>query len=277
MDSAVFSELADIVLKTSGQVLHSGQVALVNSRLTSLLRREGFAGVEELLACIRARRHEALAREMVEALTSRETWFFRERESLEHLVGSHLLGRVRDEAEGKRLRVWCAGVSSGQEVYSLAMLLDENPAFEGVRVDLLATDISAACMARVRSGIYGHFEIQRGLSVQRMLKYFKPAPDGQWQASRALRERVSIREHNLLDDMGGLGMFDAILCRNVLPGMARGLQGGVLQRLAGQLKPGGALLLAGGENPVAAHGIFTPNRDCTGFFMTEQDAETAAA
>lgn len=276
MDNAVFSELAGLALKHSGQVLPPQKAALAEARLTSLLRREGFANVAELLSCLELRDHEAMTRETVARLCSRESWFFRDRTVLSELVNKFLPARIIDRGEEK-LRVWCAGVAAGQEAYSLAILLSESELLQGRKVELLATDLCPEMIGRTRTAAYSHFEIQRGLSTPRMLAHFRPCQDGSWQAQRALRERVAVRQHNLLDPMDGFGQFDAILCRNTIGTMSRNHQGDVLQRLSACLKPGGRLLLGLDEQVAAIHQVFETDGHRPGFYITPADAEAEAA
>jgi chemotaxis protein methyltransferase CheR len=276
MDDSVFSELADLALRTAGLSLARSQHAAVEARLTPLLRREGFAGVGELLACIQTRDHQPLAAETVSRLTSKETWFFREAGALAHLVRHVLPARAALHPQDA-MRIWIAGCATGQEAYSLAMLIREAPELAGTPIELLATDLDADSLARTRNGVYTHFEIQRGLSVQRMLQHFRPTGDGSWQASRSLRDQIAVRQHNLLHPLEGVDAFEVIVCRNVLGELAAHIRQSVLSRLADRLRPGGMLLCAAGDTQPEIHTRFEPASDVPGLFMTREDSEAAAA
>lgn len=276
MTDSAFSELAELALKTSGMAIGRSSRMQVESRLTPLLRREGFANIDDLMTCIQNRDHQALGAETVARLASKETWFFRDREQLEHLVHNTLPTRIAPASE-TNLRIWVAGAASGQEAYSLAILLSEDPELAGLPVDLLATDLDSDCVTRMRGGVYTHFEIQRGLSVHRMLQHFRPSGDGGWQANKPLRDRITARQHNLLSPMDGLGEFDVILCRNVLGGLAAHVRAHVFERLIARLRPGGTIVLGTQENFPEIHDHLAPAGDVAGLFMTRQDSAAIAS
>lgn len=248
MSTAGFDELADLALRASGLAFRTTQAYLVESRLSHIMRRESFSSLEELANCLRARPNPVLEAEIVAALTSKDTRFFSHRETLRRVVSEGLprLAELRSPSES--LRVLCAGGGTGQEAYSLGILLEEaGEAFlDGRAVDIVSVDICKASTERARAGLFNHFEIQTGLSVHRMLAHFKKADD-LWQASDTLRQRISFRAHNLMQDVSGLGTFDIILCRNVLPPIATTIAGDMVERLTKQLRPKGLLYLADGE------------------------------
>lgn len=253
MQEAVFNALVDLALNASGQTIPASKAYLIEARLAHIARREGFGSLEDLVHCLESRQNPVFRSEIAAALLSRDTWFFREPGSLEALVRSRLPERVAASPAG-RIRVWCAGGSTGQEAYSLAMLLEDEPppGLGGAKVEILSTDICKVATEKARQGVFGHYEVQRGLSIQRLLKHFTRLDSGDWQASEALRTRVSFRVHNLLEPAAGLGKFDVILCRNVLTEMARSARARVAESLANQLAPGGLILLAQGET---LHGL----------------------
>lgn len=248
MQDAVFNVLADLALNASGQSIPASKAYLMEARLAGLARKEGFGTLEDLVHCLESRQNPVFRAEIAAALLSRDTWFFRENGSLEAMVRSKLPERIAASPTG-RIRIWCAGGSTGQEAYSLSMLLeDETPVgLTGAKVEILSTDICKQATEQARTGIFGHYEVQRGLSIQRLLKHFTRLDSGYWQASEALRSRVSFRAHNLLEPAGGLGKFDIIVCRNVLSGMARSGRVRVAESLVNQLSPGGLILLGDGE------------------------------
>ncbi|WP_291207293.1 protein-glutamate O-methyltransferase CheR [Hyphomonas sp.] len=249
MQDTIFNALADLALNASGQSIPASKAYLIEARLAAVARREGFGSLEDLVHCLESRQNPVFRAEVAAALLSRDTWFFREPGSLDGLVKNRLPERIAASSSG-RIRLWCAGGSTGQEAYSLALLLeDEAPAgLAGAKVEILSTDLCKQAIEKARSGTFGHYEVQRGLSIHRLLKHFTRLDSGDWQASEALRTRVSFRVHNLLEPAGGLGKFEIILCRNVLSGMARSARVRVVESLANQLAPGGLIVLGDGES-----------------------------
>lgn len=248
MQDNIFNALADLALNASGQSVVPSKAYLIEARLAGIARREGFGSLEDLVHCLESRQNPVFRAEVAATLLSRDTWFFREPGALKGLVQSRLPERLAASPSG-RVRVWCAGGSTGQEAYSLSMLLeDETPAgLFGAKIEILSTDICKQATEKARIGTFGHYEVQRGLSIQRLLKHFTRLDSGDWQASEALRVRISFRAHNLLEPASGLGKFEIILCRNVLSGMARSAKTRVVESLANQLAPGGLIVLADGE------------------------------
>ena len=249
MQEAVFNALSELALNASGQAIPASKAYLIEARLAAIVRREGFGSLEDLVHCLESRQNPVFRAEVAAALLSRDTWFFREYGSLEALVRNQLPGRISASPTG-RIRLWCAGGSTGQEAYSLSILLEDDlpVGLTGAKVEILSTDICKHATEKARIGTFGHYEVQRGLSIQRLLKHFTRLDSGDWQASEALRARVSFRQHNLLEPAGGLGKFEVILCRNVLSGMSRSARARVVEGLANQLAPGGMILVAEGES-----------------------------
>lgn len=245
MQDTVFNALADLALNTTGQAIAPSKAYLMEARLASIARREGFGSLEDLVHCLESRQNPVFRAEVAAALLSRDTWFFRDRGSLEALLRVKLPHALAGSPSG-RIRIWCAGGSTGQEAYSLAMLLEEQP-LPGAKIEILSTDICKQATEKGRLGIFGHYEVQRGLQIQRLLQHFSRLDSGDWQASEALRARVSFRTHNLIEPASGLGKFDIIVCRNVISGMARSARLRLAESLANQLSAGGAILLAEGE------------------------------
>lgn len=280
MQEATFHELADLALKSTGQSIPVAKAYLVEARIAHILRREGFAGADDLVACMKARPNPSFEAEILAALQSRETWFFRDRDRLHRLVSGILPERLRHSKAG-RIRIWCAGVSTGQEAYSLAMLLKEadTPALKGAKIDITGTDICRKSLDQARAGLYGHFEVQNGLSVHRLLANFERLETGHWQVSEELRERIGFRHHNLVDANTNLGQFDIILCRNVISGMDPSRRRTVCESLADQLTPGGIVLLGERETLSAQKDCaLEPSRQMGGAFSAvDKDRRTRAA
>ncbi len=247
MDTTAFRELAELAERETGVVFPPAKAYLLEARLQPIARREGFSSLDELTACLGARPNPAFEREIAAALTAKTTSFFRDREALGQIVRHVLPARAGQSADGK-VRVWCAGGGGGQEAYSLAMLLDEeNADFAKTAVEILSTDLCAGTTERARAGVYSQFEVQRGLSIHRLLRYFTRLDDGSWRIAEALRASVGFRRQNLLETPDGLGPFDVVLCRNVLTDMSDGARQTVGRNIAAQLKPGGVVFFGEGE------------------------------
>ena len=281
MQDAVFNELADLALKGSGQSIPRSKSYLIEARLAPIARREGFGSLEDLVHCLKSRANPIFAAECAAALVSKDTWFFRERDVLSRLVSDILPARLKAGNTG-RLKVWIAGGSTGQEAYSLAMMLEDDlPAsLRGAKIEILSTDLCKSAIERARAGQYGHYEVQKGLSIHRLIKHFTRNDSGQWEISEALRSKVSFRQHNLLESAGGLGKFDIILCRNVLSGMDRTARARVAESLAAQLMPGGFIILGQGESFIGLTNQLEPSREFRGTWVaagtTPKTATTAA-
>ena len=278
MQEEVFRELADLALKGSGQAIPKSKSYLVEARLAAIARREGFGSMDDLVHCLKSRANPVFAAEVAAALVSRDTWFFRERQALKRIVEEVLPRRLKASTTG-RLKIWCAGGSMGQEAYSLAILLeDELPAsLRGAKIEILSTDICKVATEKARVARYGHYEVQKGLSIHRLVKHFTRLETGQWEASEAVRSKVSFRQHNLLERADGLGQFDVILCRNVLAGMARKPRMQVIEHVSGQMMPGAMLLLGGGESLIGLTEKLEPARDFRGGWVAAGTANAEAS
>jgi chemotaxis protein methyltransferase CheR len=267
MDHSGYSEIADLALRKTGQVFGANHRYLVEARLAPILRRENFSTLDELSNCLQARPNSVLELEVASALTGKDTQFFRDRKTLGRVI-SFLSNRAKMAASsGTKLRLLCAGGGTGQEAYSLVIeALETAPElFEQDQLEIVSVDICKASTARARAGQYGHFEIQMGLSAQRMLKYFSRS-DNSWQAAKALRQRVSFSVCNLMSGLPELGQFDVVLCRNVLPAMARPIAIDVASQLLDTLQPWGQLVVGRDEMlPDGVRGL-SPSRDVRNAF-----------
>lgn len=241
-----FGFLATMVKQRSGIVLTPEKGYMLETRLAPMLRREGLAGLDALALRLRAGRDDALAGEMVEALTTNESSFFRDGKPFEHL--RRLLPRLAAaRAPGQPLRIWSAACSSGQEAYSAAIVAAElGPALGGRRVEILGTDLSREMLARAQEGVFTQFEVQRGLPVQTLVKHFRQEGT-RWRIAAELRAMVRWQAFNLLEEPVGLGRFDVIFCRNVLIYFDAPTKSRVLGMLARMIEPDGAVYLGGAE------------------------------
>jgi chemotaxis protein methyltransferase CheR len=229
---------------------------LVEARLAPIMRARDIGDFPELLRRFERRESEALVREIIEAMTTSETSFFRDRAPFDVFRDQTLPELMATRATARRLRIWCAACSSGQEAYSLAMTLDQSAnALRGWSVELLATDISQTAIDAARAGAYSQFEVQRGLSTTQLLRYFQRQGDG-WRVNEHIRARIVFQEFNLLSNLDGLGKFDAIFCRNVLLYFDPETRRDVLARLSRALADDGCLFLGASELAGERHPAF---------------------
>jgi chemotaxis protein methyltransferase CheR len=245
-----FEFLRGFLKARSGLALTPEKRYLVESRLAPVCRRFELEDLAELARGLKGGRDADLERAVVEAMTTNETFFFRDKAPFE-LFRDVLLPRfLVSRGNARRLRIWCAAASSGQEPYSLAMLLHEvAPQLSSWQVEIVATDISTEVLEKARAGLYSQFEVQRGLPIQLLLKYFTQVGD-QWQICSQIRSMVGYRPLNLIKDFEHLGAFDIVYCRNVLIYFDPPTKSDVLKRLAASLAPDGALLLGSAETVI---------------------------
>jgi chemotaxis protein methyltransferase CheR len=237
-----------LVGQRSGLVLDSGKAYLVSSRLEPVARANGLADVPALLALLKRGAPETLVRTCIDAMATHESLFFRDGTPFEHLENIVLPGLAAARPAAEPLRILCAACSSGQEPYSIAMLVLEQAArLGGRRTEIVGTDMSEGILAKARAGIYSSFEVQRGLSPERQARWLTPT-GGAYEISPKLKSMVTFRRHNLLDGMAGMGAFDIIFCRNVLIYFDAAKKSLVLNALSSALAPDGALLLGSAES-----------------------------
>ena len=266
--------LRKLLKERSGLDLSADKQYLVESRLIPLARRVGLTGIAELVAKIKTG-NDPLTAEVVEAMTTNETFFFRDKIPFDHLREAVLPALAQARASRRALRIWCAASSSGQEPYSIAMCVKEFSALAGWRVEIVATDLSLEVLEKSKAGIYSQFEVQRGLPIQMLVKYF--AQTGElWQLKADIRAMVQHRQLNLLQDFSHLGTFDVIFCRNVLIYFDQPTKVGIFDRLAKMLEPDGALALGAAESVVGISDAFKPYPDRRGFYKPNADRTARA-
>jgi chemotaxis protein methyltransferase CheR len=266
--------LRKLLKERSGLDLSSDKQYLVESRLIPLARRAGLSGIAELVAKIKGGA-DALTSEVVEAMTTNETFFFRDRIPFDHLRETILPALVQARANRRSLRIWCAASSTGQEPYSVAMCVKEFAALAGWRIEIVATDLSQEVLEKSRAGIYSQFEVQRGLPIQLLVKYFMQTGE-LWQLNADIRAMVQHRQLNLLQDFAQLGTFDVIFCRNVLIYFDQDTKVGVFDRLSRMLEPDGVLLLGAAESVVGISDAFRPYPDRRGLYRPNADRAARA-
>jgi chemotaxis protein methyltransferase CheR len=242
--------LAGLLEARTGQQLTMSRRWRIETALAALLRERGIATLDELITILVMGKEPNLSQMVVEALLNNETYFFRDRAPFDTLQRVALPELAQRRANTKRLRIWSAGCSTGQEVYSLSMLFIEQPEqWRGWTIDILGTDVSTACIDRARNGAYSQFEVQRGLGINQMIKWFEECPDG-WRAVEPLRKPIRFQVHNLLEPAPHPGGFDIVLCRNVLLYLSPEKKALAFERLAGAMAEDGWLMLGAGETVI---------------------------
>jgi len=258
--------VADLLQARTGQYLGPARMWRINSALSDLFRQHRIENVEQLVCLLAAPGSDDLAREVVEALLNNETYFFRDKQMFDQ-IGEAILPELARRREGeRRLRIWSAGCSSGQELLSIAMLIQAQKArFAGWRIELLGTDISTRIIAAASKARYTQFEVQRGLGVAQMLSYFSDDEKG-WQVTDDLRKMVRFEVRNLLDTPPAGGPFDLILCRNVLLYFDPANRGRAFARLGEAMADDGYLMLGAGETVVGQTQVFDPAPRLSGLY-----------
>jgi chemotaxis protein methyltransferase CheR len=242
--------LAGLLEARTGQQLTMSRRWRIETALSALLRERGIATLDELITILVMGQEPSLSQNVVEALLNNETYFFRDRAPFDLLQRYALPELAKRRNKAKRLRIWSVGCSTGQEVYSLAMLFAEDPEpWRGWTIDLLGTDVSTSCIDRARAGSYSQFEVQRGLGINQMIKWFEECADG-WRAIEPLRKPVRFQVHNLLEPPPHPGGFDVVLCRNVLLYLSPDKKALAFERLVASMAEDGWLMLGAGETVI---------------------------
>jgi len=260
-----YEYLRKLLKDHSGLDLSADKQYLIESRLLPLSRKCGLAGISELVQKMKGGA-TTIVSQVVEAMTTNETFFFRDKVPFDHFRDCIMPEVLKARAARKSIRIWCAAGSTGQEPYSLAMCLKEmSAALAGWRVEIIATDLSQEVLEKSKSGIYSQFEVQRGLPIQLLVKYFKQ--NGElWQINADIRAMVQHRQLNLLRDFSQLGVFDVIFCRNVLIYFDQDTKINIFGRLAKTMEADGFLVLGAAETVVGLTDVFKPFPDKRGLY-----------
>jgi chemotaxis protein methyltransferase CheR len=258
LSSTAFQTFATLLKSRSGHVIGPDKLYLLETRLAATLKKEQLRDLAALADKLRAPGAEPLIREVVEAMTTNESFFFRDDKPFQHFRNQALPRLLASRSPAVPLRVWSAASSSGQEAYSLAMILSECRSIIGDRrIEIIGTDLARDQIARARDGLYTQFEVQRGLPVQLLMRYFRKEQNG-WRISDAIRAMVQYREWNLLADLRPLGQFDVVFCRNVLIYFDQPTKAKVLEAIARQMVADGMLYLGGAETVLGISSRFAP-------------------
>ena len=269
--------LAGLLEARTGQQLTMSRRWRIETALSALLRERGISSLDELITILVMEKEPGLASRVVEALLNNETYFFRDRTPFDLLASHALPTLAKRRASSRHIRIWSAGCSTGQETYSLAMLFAEEPArWAGWTIDILGTDVSDGVIQRARSGTYSQFEVQRGLGINQMIRWFEEGESG-WRAAEALRRTVRFQVHNILELLPHAHAFDIILCRNVLLYLNAEKRALAFDRLASAMAPDGWLMLGAGETVIGQTRRLSADLNARGFYCLDAEAAAPAA
>ncbi|CDL00137.1 Chemotaxis protein methyltransferase [Magnetospirillum gryphiswaldense MSR-1 v2] len=271
-----FDFIAKMLKDRSGLVISRDKAYLLESRLTPVARKRGLKGLDDLVASLRTAGEELL-REVTEAMTTNESFFFRDIKPFDQFKAMVLPQLLANRAQKKSFRIWSAASSSGQEAYSLAMILKEEGAkLAGWKIEIVGTDISTEMLEKAKAGLYSQFEVQRGLPIQYLVKYFKKTNE-MWQIDSSIRAMVQFREYNLLHDLKTLGQFDVVFCRNVLIYFDQPTKSRVLENVAKIMPDDGLLYLGGAETVLGISDKFKPVPEQRGIYSVTRAGAAAPA
>lgn len=262
--------LSGLLEARTGQILSESRIWRIETALKPLLRAQSLDSLEALVSQLLSTSEPKLVEGVVNALLNNESSFFRDLQTFDMLSRDLLphLARTRTE---KTLRIWCAGCSTGQEAFSLAMMIRKRPElWEGWRVHILATDISTLAIGRAQSGLFSQIDVQRGLAITDLLRWFEPVGDD-WKASDELRQLIEFRVDNILEPKAPSGYYDLILCRNVQLYFSAAKRRQVFDLLSKYSRPDGHLLLGAGETVIGQTESFTANREFRGSYLHRSD------
>jgi chemotaxis protein methyltransferase CheR len=255
-----FATIRQFVLARTGIQLTDEKRYLIETRLDPVLRERGLPSLEALASSLRSG-DPALESAVADAMTTNETLFFRDKGPFDITQKLILPKLIEARRRVGLIRIWCAACSTGQEPYSLAMLLDEMRAeLRGIAVEIVATDISEKVIEQAKAGVYSQFEVQRGLPIRMLLKHFTQEGT-RWRIRPELQRQISFRRLNLLQPFQSLGRFDIVFCRNVLIYFSDETKRDVLSRIATAMAPDGFLLLGGAETALGLTEFFATHRD----------------
>jgi chemotaxis protein methyltransferase CheR len=268
--------LAGLLETRTGQQLASGRRWRMDAALAPLLRDGGFECVDQLVARLASGAAPALTEQVIEALLNNETYFYRDRLPFDLMFAGPLKRLEASRSAEKKLAIWSVGCSTGQELYSIAMSLAEQELrWRGWTIELVGTDVSRGAIHRAREGRYSQFEVQRGLPVTQMLRWFTDRGNGQWQVASKLRDMARFEVRTISERPPRPGKFDIILCRNVLLYFADNMRRLAFSRLADSIAPDGSLMLGAGETVIGQTDMFASDPSCRGLYIPVPPAAAA--
>lgn len=271
MTPADYDFLRSFLKERSGLILSNDKQYLIESRLLPVARQEGLDSISALVAKLKTPLGRTAGEKVVEAMTTNESFFFRDKTPFDHFSNVMLPHMMDARTSQRKIRIWCAAASTGQEPYSLSMIIkDMGLKASAFRFDIIGTDISREVLDRAKLGTYSQFEVQRGLPIQMLLNHFTQKGET-WEISPAIRQMVQFRPLNLFDNFNALGSFDIVFIRNVLIYFEQAAKVGILERIAKQMAPDGYMVLGAAETVVGltdafkavpgSRGLYQPNPD----------------
>lgn len=272
-----FDYLRNMLKNASGLVLSDDKQYLIESRLMPVAKKLKFDSVEALTAELRRTESSQLKNQIVEAMTINESFFFRDKTPFDNFENVMLPELLEAKKAQKHIRIWSAAASTGQEAYSLSMIMKEHAAkLEGWRVEIIGTDLCSEALEKAKSGLYSQFEVQRGMPVKYLVKNFKQV-GSMWQMDPKIRSTVQFRQFNLLNSFNLLGRFDIIFCRNVLIYFDKDTKRDILARMVKQTNPACYLVMGASETLVGLNDDFKTVDNARGLYQisTEQGGATA--
>ncbi|BDI60293.1 CheR family methyltransferase [Qipengyuania nanhaisediminis] len=273
--------IAELLAEHTGQHLNESRRWRVASALSGVFRQHGISNIDQLVCLLgtpsQRGSDQDIATQVVEALLNNETYFFRDKPTFDQLPDQILPAIAARNANRKRIAIWCAGCSTGQEVHSLAMLFeDQKERWKGWDIDILGTDVSHKVIRTARNGLYSQFEVQRGLGVVQMLRHFDETPDG-WQIRDHVRHITRFQQHNILSQPPARERFDLVLCRNVLLYFDQPTREEAFRRIASAMAPDGFLMLGAGETVVGQTRELVPSPGRASIYERQKTAASRLA
>lgn len=276
MTPAEYDYIKNFLKERSGLVLSSDKQYLIESRLLPIARKAKLETISALVSKLRLPGERVLHEAVVEAMTTNESFFFRDKTPFDRFNDTMLPELLKTRATQRKLRIWCAAASTGQEPYSISMCLKEAAAkIPGWRTEIIGTDLSKEVLEKAKVGLYSQFEVQRGLPIQLLMKYFSQQGD-LWQVAPELRGMVQWRVFNLLDAFSSMGMFDIVFCRNVLIYFDQETKIDILTRISRQMPHDGFLVLGAAETVVGLTDSFIPVPNKRGIYQPKPKAGATA-
>lgn len=261
-----FEYYKDFLYRESGLAINSEKAYLLESRLNPVVKKLGANDIAELTVKLKAG-DAAVRHHVIEAMTINETFFFRDTHPFDRFRDVIVPNIIKHKPAGSTIRIWCAACSSGQEPYSLAIMIKENAAkFAGYKFEIVATDLSEDILAVAKNAKYTQFEVQRGMPITLLVKYFRQE-GSDWFLKDEIKSMVKFEKFNLLDSMAKFGTIDIIFCRNVLIYFDPVTKGKVLAELSSRIAKHGFLLLGGAETVVGVTDKFKPMAGERGLYI----------
>jgi len=266
VNTTTFQVLSNLISDRMGIVIREDKEYLLEARLMPICREHGLSSIDQLAAAVNRASAKGIVDEILDAMTTNETSFFRDGAPYELLVEQVLPRIIENRRKERHIRIWSAASSSGQEIYTVSMVMAENfPELQGWKVDLVATDVSPSMIKRCEAGAYTRHEISRGLTDARVAQHFIRASDNEFIIDPRLKRGLVTRLHNLQEPFVGEDPFDLVLLRNVLIYFSTEVRAQVLDNIAARMRPDGVLMMGTAETPM--HASFQRSSFCgTSFF-----------